>query len=99
MGSEGKDKGKSRKSLSTDKSIDRMADSLLQSGDNAMQGVANALLARSMKSNISREKKQAYKDAAASANKSAEQWRSKQAQAIIDDTQGGPKMQVKGYGN
>jgi hypothetical protein len=95
----GQDKGKARKSLSADKRTDRIADILLLSGDNAMQGVANALQYRSYKTNISRETKQSYKDAAASANKSADQWRSKQAQAIIDDTQGGPKMTLKGYGN
>ena len=93
------DKGKARKSLSNDKKIDRIADALLKSGKNPMQGVANALNTRSMKSNISREKRAALRDAAASAQRSADQWNSKDAQAVIDDPYGIAKMQVKGFGN
>ena len=96
MGSEGKDKGKSRKSLSTDKAIDRLANSYYSNPNPNSSAVADALMMRSLKRNISPQKRQGYIDAA---NAMKKQFESKQAQAIIDDTQGGPKMQVKGYGN
>ena len=65
----GKDKGKARKSLSSDKLTDRYADMLLTSRatgkDYGGKPVADALRARSTKKNISPKKRQSYQDAAA----------------------------------
>ena len=78
------DKGKARKSLSDDKKIDRMAALL--------SDPAAAFRLKSQKQNISRKTREGFL-------RLADQFSSKQAQSVIDDTQGGPKMQMKGFGN
>jgi hypothetical protein len=92
----GKDKGKARKSLSFDKSIDRLANSYYSNPNPNSSPTADALRMRRLKRNISNEKRQGYSDAAAAM---AKQFASRRAQEVITDTQGSTKMQLKGFGN
>lgn len=92
----GKDKGKARKSLSNDKAIDRVADSFYSYPKLDSSPTADALKTRALKRNISKEKRQAYINAA---DAMAKQFASTQAKQVITDTQGSVKMQVKGFGN
>jgi uncharacterized protein with von Willebrand factor type A (vWA) domain len=92
----GKDKGKARKSLSFDKSIDRLADSYYSNPNPKTSPTADALFMRRLKRNISPQKRQSYVDAA---NAMKKQFESKRAQEIINDQRGGPKMKMKGFGN
>jgi hypothetical protein len=91
----GKDKGKARKAFSEDKKIDRRANFLSQYSIDPVEGVARRLETQATKRLISPETRKALLGAAALQR----QFNSKQAQTIIGDTQGGPKMQVKGFGN
>lgn len=60
----GKDKGKARKSLSTDKAMDRISNNLSTTGDNAMEGFARSVDYKSSKINLNPKKRQELRDTA-----------------------------------
>ena len=60
----GKDKGKARKALSTDKTMERTAKYLSTTGDNAMEGFARAVDYRSSKIHLNPKKRKELRDTA-----------------------------------
>lgn len=60
----GKDKGKARKALSTDKAMDRIANKLSTTGDNPMEGFARSVDYKSSKIHLNPKKRQELRDTA-----------------------------------
>jgi DNA-binding PadR family transcriptional regulator len=89
------DKGKARKAFSEDKKIDRTAALISQYSTNPVEGIARRLEKQATKRLISPETRKALLEAAALQR----QFSGKEAQTVINDTQGGPKMNMKGFGN
>ena len=83
----GKDKGKARKALSTDKTIDRIAKRLSTSGDNAMEGFARSVDYKSSKIHLTPKKRKELRDTA--------QWAYGRS-AAIRSSQGSSPPSLKG---
>ena len=75
----GTDKGKARKALSTDKSMDRTAEMLGRTGDNVMEGFARKIDYKSSKIHLNPKKRKELRDTAEWAYGRAKALRSSQS--------------------